>query len=180
MLVTASLNHEHGLLILAQRHLTKLIFKYNMHSYMFQLFLFSGTYNIIINPGKSRSTQINFRLKSKASSRPTPGILCEKGNYMFTSTCLRSFRLKTSIILSDYVIIMQTLSFLDDIYKSFLGVHWYPCFGLLVMSFLGLKARHGSLIHTWHTQGIHVTCSLKFTSGQHMLPSYCSLSHMCK
>ena len=30
----------------------------------------------------------------------------------------------------------------------FLG-HWYPCFGLLVMSPLGFKARMGSLIHTW-------------------------------
>ena len=58
---------------------------------MFQLFLFSGTYNVIINPGKSRNiAQLNFRLKSKASSRPTPGILCEKGNYMFMSTSMRS------------------------------------------------------------------------------------------
>ena len=27
--------------------------------------------------------------------------------------------------------------------------HWYPCFGLLVMSPLGFKARVGSLIRTW-------------------------------
>ena len=27
--------------------------------------------------------------------------------------------------------------------------HWYPCFGLLVMSALGIKARVGSLIRTW-------------------------------
>ena len=32
---------------------------------------------------------------------------------------------------------------------SFYGVHWYPCFGLLVTSPLGFKARVGSLIRTW-------------------------------
>ena len=32
-------------------------------------------------------------------------------------------------------------------HKSFLLGHWYPCFGLLVTSPLGFKARVGSLIH---------------------------------
>ena len=31
-------------------------------------------------------------------------------------------------------------------HKSFLCVHWYPCFGLLLMSPLVFKARVGSLI----------------------------------
>ena len=34
-------------------------------------------------------------------------------------------------------------------HKSFLWGHWYPCFGLLVMSPLGFKARVGSLIPNW-------------------------------
>ena len=34
-------------------------------------------------------------------------------------------------------------------HKSFLWGHWYPCFGLLVMSPLGFKARVDSLICTW-------------------------------
>ena len=34
-------------------------------------------------------------------------------------------------------------------HKSFLWGHWYPCFGLPVMSPLGSKARVGSLICTW-------------------------------
>ena len=43
------------------------------------------------------------------------------------------------------------LGFLKKIWrhKSFLWDHWYPCFGLLVTSPLGFKARVGSLIHTW-------------------------------
>ena len=49
-----------------------------------KLFLFSGTYNVLINPGKSKK-KINFRLKSKASSRKFAGILCEKGNSMLKS-----------------------------------------------------------------------------------------------
>ena len=42
--------------------------------------------------------------------------------------------------------------------------HWYPCFGLLVMSPLGFKARSGSLIctwqrHMWYTfSEIHLWC----------------------
>ena len=34
-------------------------------------------------------------------------------------------------------------------HESFLWGHWYPCFGLLVTSPLGFKARVGSLIRTW-------------------------------
>ena len=74
-----------------------ILFLYNMCIYMFQLFLFSGTYNVLINPGKSFK-RINFRLKAKVSSRKTEGILCEKGNYVFMSIGLRSLRFKTSII----------------------------------------------------------------------------------
>ena len=33
--------------------------------------------------------------------------------------------------------------------KSFLWDHWYPCFGLMVTSPLGFKARVGSLIGAW-------------------------------
>ena len=39
----------------------------------------------------------------------------------------------------------QVLSF----YQSFLWGHWYPCFGLLVTSPPGFKAKVGSVIHTW-------------------------------
>ena len=34
-------------------------------------------------------------------------------------------------------------------HKFFLWGYWYPCFGLLVMSPLGFKARVGSLIRAW-------------------------------
>ena len=34
---------------------------------------------------------------------------------------------------------------MEDINKSFLWGHWYPCFGLLVMSTLGFKARVSGL-----------------------------------
>ena len=34
-------------------------------------------------------------------------------------------------------------------HKSFLLGHWYPCFGLLLTSPPGFKARVSSLIHTW-------------------------------
>ena len=47
------------------------------------MFLFSGSYNVMINPGKGR--KMNFRVKSKAASKRAPGILCEKGNTVFTS-----------------------------------------------------------------------------------------------
>ena len=40
--------------------------------------------------------------------------------------------------------------------KSLLWGHWYPCFGLLVMSPQGFKSRG---------RGIGVTCSLRFISG---------------
>ena len=54
-------------------------------------------------------------------------------------------------------------NFLVD--KCFLWGHWYPCFGLLVMSPLGFKVRVGSLIYTWwrHTcytfTEIHLWCN---------------------
>ena len=92
-----------------------ILFMYNMYIYMFQLFLFSGPYNVIINPGKS-FRRLKFRLKAKASSRKTQGILCENGNYVFMSIGLRSLRFKTSIILLTYVAIVNTLLlFLDNI-----------------------------------------------------------------
>ena len=34
-------------------------------------------------------------------------------------------------------------------HKSFVWDHWYPCFGLVVMSPIGFKARVGSLIFAW-------------------------------
>ena len=49
-----------------------------------------------------------------------------------------------------YVFIM--LEFFNLIFgghESFLWDHWYPCFGLLVMSPLGFKARVSSLICAW-------------------------------
>ena len=40
--------------------------------------------------------------------------------------------------------------------QSFLWVHWFPCFRLLVMSPLGFKARVGSLICTWQRHMWHM------------------------
>ena len=62
--------------------------------------------------------------------------------------------------------------------------HWYPCFGLLVTSPVGLKARVGSLIwtlrrHMWYTfLEIHLLCNTSASVyGQH---SSWSLSpHAC-
>ena len=54
--------------------------------------------------------------------------------------------------------------------------HWYPCFGLLVMSPLGFKARVGRLIqtlqrHMWYTfPEIHLWCDTSAgVYGQHFL-----------
>ena len=54
-------------------------------------------------------------------------------------------------------------------HKSFLWDHWYPCFGLLVISPLGFKARVDSLICTWrrrtcYTANAEVKHSLHFTT----------------
>ena len=57
-----------------------------------------------------------------------------------------------------------------DLFKHFwrtwvlLWAYWYPCFGLLVMSPLGFKARVGSALLALG-RGVCVTCSLRFTSG---------------
>ena len=48
-------------------------------------------------------------------------------------------------------------------HKSFLWGHWYPYFGLLVMSPLDLKSEWAALF-TLH-RGIHVTWFLRFSSG---------------
>ena len=45
----------------------------------------------------------------------------------------------------------------------FLWGHWYPCFGLQVMSPLGFKAKWAALFT--FGRGVHVTHSLRFTSG---------------
>ena len=61
-------------------------------------------------------------------------------------------------ICNEHVFVLQIFSmnigqiFFSKIFgghESFLWGHWYPCFGLLVMSPLGFKARVGSLICTW-------------------------------
>ena len=66
--------------------------------------------------------------------------------------------------------------------KSFLCGHWYPYFGLLVMSLLGFKGRVGSLIWTWWRHvwymfpEIHLWCDTCWPlDGQH---SSRSLPHM--
>ena len=49
--------------------------------------------------------------------------------------------------------------------------HWYPCFGLLVTSSLGFKARVGSLIHVWQRHmyymfpEIHLWCDTCWPLG---------------
>ena len=48
-------------------------------------------------------------------------------------------------------------------HDAFLWGHWYPCFGLLVMSPLGFKAEWAALFT--FGRGVHVTHSLRFTSG---------------
>ena len=73
-------------------------------------------------------------------------------------------------------------------HESFLWGHWYPCFGLLVMSPLGFKARVGSALFTLG-RGIWVTLHIPWdsplvlyllTSWQPAwLPSW-SLPHTCK
>ena len=71
----------------------------------------------------------------------------------------------TYFILSDALIII-VMMILDDNFFSFkifcctqvhFWGHWYPCFGLLVTSHLGFKARVGSLIHAWQR---HTWCIL--------------------
>ena len=42
--------------------------------------------------------------------------------------------------------------------RLFLWAHWYPCFGLLVMSPLGFKVRVGSLIRAWERSVIISRC----------------------
>ena len=44
-------------------------------------------------------------------------------------------------------------------------VHWYPCFGLLVMSPLGFKGRVGSALCALHCIGKYNIHSLRCTSG---------------
>ena len=48
---------------------------------------------------------------------------------------------------------------------SFFGAHWYPCFGFLVMSPLGFKARVGSAFFTFFFGGKCNVHSPRFTSG---------------
>ena len=49
--------------------------------------------------------------------------------------------------------------------------HWYPCFGLLLTSPLGFKARVGSALFEL-CGGVCDICSLRFTSGVTPLPVY--------
>ena len=53
--------------------------------------------------------------------------------------------------------------FLEDAHVLFWG-HWYPCFGLLVMSPLGFKARVGSSLFVFYRGKCNVYC-LRSTSG---------------
>ena len=74
--------------------------------------------------------------------------------------------------------------------KIFVGTHilsWghlYPCFGLLVMSPLGFKARVGSLIHTWQRctwcrlPEIHLWCNICQPLMASMAAGQCS-PHAC-
>ena len=54
--------------------------------------------------------------------------------------------------LKSFLLVSFSLLFFFKIFgghEYFLWGHWYPCFGLLVMSPLGFKARVGSLIWAW-------------------------------
>ena len=59
-------------------------------------------------------------------------------------------RIRYQWVLEDKISRLQTF-FLKIFggYESFLWGHWYPCFGLLVISPLGFKARVGNLIRAW-------------------------------
>ena len=80
-------------------------------------------------------------------------------------------------ISANYFFSFCFLCFLKIIFgghKSFLWGRWYPCFGLLVTSPLGFKARVGSLIHTWQRHmcymfpEIHLLCdTCQYLGGQH-------------
>ena len=50
-------------------------------------------------------------------------------------------------------------------YMSFFGGHWYPCFGFLVTSPLGFKARVGSALFAIFCGGECNVHSPRFTSG---------------
>ena len=64
----------------------------------------------------------------------------------------------------------RTKRFHDSLKKKLWG-HWYPCFGLLMMSPLGFKVRMGSLIHTrwrymWNMfPEIHLCCDTCWPLG---------------
>ena len=45
-------------------------------------------------------------------------------------------------------------------HESFLWDHWFPCFGLLVTSPLGFKAKEGSLIHTWQRNTWYISLEI--------------------
>ena len=62
-------------------------------------------------------------------------------------------------------IVCSKVDIILEEYESFLWGHWYPCFGLLVTSPLGFKARVGSLFRTSLGRGICVTGSLRYTPG---------------
>ena len=64
-------------------------------------------------------------------------------------------------------------------YKAFLWGHWYPCFGLLMTSSPGFKARVGSPTRAWqrHTCYTHLWCNTCWPlSGQY--GSQAVLSHI--
>ena len=50
--------------------------------------------------------------------------------------------------------------------------HWYPCFGLLVTSPLGFKARVGSLIHTWQRQKCYMFTEIHLWCDTYCQPAW--------
>ena len=66
-------------------HIFLVICLIQLLSLKLQMLLFSGCNNVLVNPGQNPNRDL-FRLKSKLPSRQTFGILCEKGNSLFTST----------------------------------------------------------------------------------------------
>ena len=55
----------------------------------FPSILFSGIHNVIVNIN-TFGNRLRIYLMAKPPSRPTPGILCEKGNFVFTSVSKRT------------------------------------------------------------------------------------------
>ena len=87
------------------------------------------------------------------------------------------------MLLVGAVFLLLFFKFLADTHVLF-GGHWYPCFGLLVKSPLGFKARVGSSLFAFYRGKCNVYCLRSTSSATHTdllaasiatspVPTYC-------